>query len=43
MNIAISAFVGLVLATGAVIGGVHVAQGDQKPVDASKLHQYSTK
>lgn len=42
MNIIISAVVGGILATAALVGGVHAAQGgDQKPVQADRLYSYS--
>ncbi|WP_232675880.1 DUF2613 family protein [Nocardioides sp. R-C-SC26] len=39
---AISAVVGAVLATVALIGGVNAAKGDQKPVAQTELYQYSS-
>ena len=44
MNIIVSAVVGSILATAALVGGVQAAQGgDQKPVGADRLYSYSDK
>jgi len=42
MNIVISAFVGMALATTALVGGVNAAKGNQDPVSSEKLSQYSS-
>jgi hypothetical protein len=44
MNILIATVVGGLLAFGAVVGGVHVAQQDHtKLTDTGQLYQYSSK
>ncbi|MEQ6901732.1 hypothetical protein [Nocardioides sp. YIM 152588] len=42
MNIVISAFVGALVATAALVGGVNVVQGDQSPVAETTLYSYAS-
>lgn len=43
MNTLIAALVGALAAGAVLIGGVHLAQGDQSPVAVTKLYTYSSR
>ena len=43
MNGIIAASVGAVAAAGVLIGGVHMAQGDQHPVSSHVLQSYASR
>lgn len=42
MNRLIAALVGALAAFAVLISGVHIAQGDQKPVSSSELQTYAS-
>ncbi len=42
MNLIISSIVGALAAGAVLVGGVHAAQSDQKPVSNAELYTYSS-